>query len=609
MGQQYLFICFLWVTLQVEAKKDFIKHSGSFPPLTLADCFTKPTILVSKVKRPSVAVTTAVCQDSSVQLNLKNYPKGSTFQWQKAGTDIANATDSILVIKNSQAGVYNCVIRSSLCPDAISAETVVVRSVPEPTLSVTAGSPTGTRCQDGFVKLTASVSDIEGASYQWLHENKPIVNAYSTIYEAIETGAYSLKVTDVNGCVTISPMISVISNTPPKVDLSASKSGFCKGESVTLTATHGRTFLYDWLRDGQPIMGSTSITKVSVAGVYSVKATAPNGCTTESNAITIVQYNDPVVTMASTGNQLCPGAKLTLTASGKKLKKYQWLRNGQNVFGDTNSVFRALQAGNYAVAVIDSNGCKATSAVVAIEMVDKITVKLDSIPNFCGTVAAPIALKGTPSGGVFSGNGVVNDTFDSKVAGIGTHTIGYTIKGNLDCLNGEARRKVSIGEPTALDLGQDQNLLKGTSISLGHDLGRDYSYTWTPTVGVNAPNEARPKFSPEKTTTYRLVATSLSGCVVKDSVTIQVYAGVYAPDVFSPNGDGQNDVWELKGIEEYPTAEVSVFDRWGRVVYYDKGGYSKPFDGNNLSEGAYAYVIKTKPNDEYTLKGYVLLIR
>ncbi len=599
MSKRYFGWLFLLVALQVEAH--------------IADCFTKPVIITSKRGRPSQITANTVCQDSLVQLNLTNFTKGSTFQWSLNNIPIPNASDSVFVVNKNLGGTYKCITQNpQLCPQAIQPEPVTIVFKNKPNVSITMGNPTGTPCVDGFVKLTASTSELGALTYQWLRENQPILSANSNFYDAVDTGVYTLKFTDANGCSYISASINVISNTPPKVDLRASKGGFCKGESVILTATHGRTFLYQWLKDGQPVNesvnGSPNAFNAAKAGSYSVRATAPNGCSTESMSINIVQYDDPVVTIQTTGNQLCPGASLQLTATGNKLKSFQWMENGQNMVGDTSKMFIATKAGNYAVAVIDSNGCKAMSSQTNLEMVTKITVKLDSVQNFCGTAFAPVMLKGTPAGGVFTGNGVVNATFDPKRAGLGQHTITYTVTGNLACLNGETTRTVIVGSPPVLDLGIDRDLLKGSSITLNADLGPAYSYNWTPPTGIDAPNSAQPVFSPERTTTYRVVAKEASGCFAEDSITIRVFAGIYIPDVFTPNNDGQNDTWELKGLEEYPEAEVTVFDRWGHAVFYNKGNYLKPFDGNTLPAGSYVYVIRSEPAG-HVFRGKLLLIR
>ena len=51
------------------------------------------------------------------------------------------------------------------------------------------------------------------------------------------------------------------------------------------------------------------------------------------------------------------------------------------------------------------------------------------------------------------------------------------------------------------------------------------------------------------------------------------------PNVFTPNGDGKNDVWNIKGLEIYPDVVVKVFNRWGDLVFESTTGYTESWDG------------------------------
>jgi len=89
------------------------------------------------------------------------------------------------------------------------------------------------------------------------------------------------------------------------------------------------------------------------------------------------------------------------------------------------------------------------------------------------------------------------------------------------------------------------------------------------------------------------------------------------PQAFSPNGDGINDVFEIKGIQEFPNIEVSILNRWGNLVYskkqYDNTWNGKcneglQYGGNDLPEGTYFYIIDLG-TDQQPMKGFVYLNR
>ncbi|AEI50491.1 hypothetical protein Runsl_4146 [Runella slithyformis DSM 19594] len=603
MLKYFLIVCFFLLIKQVHAQGN--------------DCnsvLNKPEISVSKVGRPALTARTAVCQDSLVQLNLRNYKKGSVVQWKLNNTDIPNANDTLFVVRNNQTGLYTCSVKNNvLCTNPIVSDPMAISMIPKPIIGqVMRGGFVGTPCVDGYERLTVNATGNSSLSYQWLSENRPIERANSTSFDVVETGVYAVRVTDSDGCAASSGNLTVIPATPPKAELSASKGGFCEGENVTLFSTRGRTNVYQWMRDGQPIGGIKDTIIIAQAGVYTVKVTAPNSCTTTSLPITVVRYPDPMFTIESPGDQLCRGAVLPLTAKGANLKKFQWSLNGQPITGATDKVLNVNRIGTYSVAVIDSNGCKATSKELVIKEVDKITVRIDSVPDFCGVMGGPIPLRGTPLGGIFSGLGVINGMFDPKSAGIGQHRVTYKVQGTLECLNGEAQRTITVSNPPALNLGEDKVIFKGASVTLNAELGVGYTYQWSPIAGVESPGLSKTVITPERTTTYHVIARGPKECLAEDSITIRVFSGVYVPEVFTPNGDGQNDTWELKGLEEYPEAEITIMNRWGQAIFSGKGAAQKPFDGTLNGEalpvGEYAYVIRTEPNG-HVLSGKVLLLR
>jgi gliding motility-associated-like protein len=85
--------------------------------------------------------------------------------------------------------------------------------------------------------------------------------------------------------------------------------------------------------------------------------------------------------------------------------------------------------------------------------------------------------------------------------------------------------------------------------------------------------------------------------------------GFFIPNVFTPNGDGNNDVFEIVGLDQYDRAEITIFNRWGNEVYRNRD-YKNNWDGSNLNEGTYYYLISlNKEGRQNVHKGWVLLKR
>ncbi|MEO9257952.1 MAG: gliding motility-associated C-terminal domain-containing protein, partial [Crocinitomicaceae bacterium] len=85
--------------------------------------------------------------------------------------------------------------------------------------------------------------------------------------------------------------------------------------------------------------------------------------------------------------------------------------------------------------------------------------------------------------------------------------------------------------------------------------------------------------------------------------------------VFSPNGDGIDDTWKIKGIENFPDANVDVLDRWGQKVFQTVGYSSlKWWDGTSpsgkpLATSTYYYVINLNDANKTVQKGPITIMR
>lgn len=82
------------------------------------------------------------------------------------------------------------------------------------------------------------------------------------------------------------------------------------------------------------------------------------------------------------------------------------------------------------------------------------------------------------------------------------------------------------------------------------------------------------------------------------------------PNVFTPNGDGVNDAFVIRGIEAFPQHRLVIFNRWGHEIYHSTN-YKNNWAGGNVSEGTYYYVleVKTPSGPWQVFKGFVTILR
>jgi len=118
--------------------------------------------------------------------------------------------------------------------------------------------------------------------------------------------------------------------------------------------------------------------------------------------------------------------------------------------------------------------------------------------------------------------------------------------------------------------------------------------------------------------TISLLITNADGCTAATTRTIEVMEKKnelgLVPELVTPNNDGKNDTWEIKGIEFYTDSDVEIFNRWGNLVYSMKG-YKNTFDGTpnaksasgKLPTGTYFYILKLNDSNASVFKGYLQL--
>lgn len=300
------------------------------------------------------------CSGNSVQLNAATSP-GWSYKWKKNGNYIAGATASIYNATTS--GNYKVVVTSQEGCSSTS-NTIIVTANANPTAIISANGPV-TFCPGGSVTLNAFPG--AGITYQWKKNNVNISGATLPGYVANANGTYTCKMTNGNGCTSISNSITISVNTPKaKLTLSGSAT-FCQGGSVILKANSGSGLTYQWLRNGATLTGATdSSYTATVSGNYKVIVT--NNCGSSTSPIKVVTVNSlPTASISANGpTAFCTGSTVTLSANTGTGLTYAWKKNGTAISGATNANYVASTSGSYTVKVTNTNGCTSVSNAITV---------------------------------------------------------------------------------------------------------------------------------------------------------------------------------------------------------------------------------------------------
>lgn len=155
------------------------------------------------------------------------------------------------------------------------------------------------------------------------------------------------------------------------------------------------------------------------------------------------------------------------------------------------------------------------------------------------------------------------------------------------------------------------------------DTAQKYMTNWEWDFGDNNKvanlNPATHTFIKTGTFPVRLSFTDLNGCdtTISHDIVVKV-VDLKIPNVFTPNSDGINDKFEItikgnSGVdwrEAYLSNEFVVLDRWGKKVYQQLNYLSGDWDGANLSDGTYFYILKCQGQfGDDVFKGAITILR
>lgn len=424
----------------------------------------------------------------------------------------------------------------------------------------------------------------------------------------------------------------------PKVTIdingSADIKNICTGDTTSLNfgsfiqGSYTNTF-YQWQISTDSIIWTDiagannplyNIPAITAPGKYFYRLAVAEGnnisissCRIASEFVT-VNVNTLPVPAASNNGPVCEGSSLTLTASGGD--SFSW-SGPQNFTSNVRSpVITNTTAGNngkYYVQVTSAEGCINNDSVTVVinpnpqaDAGTEVEICKGSSINLQGSGINATSYLWSPAVGL-------SDPSTLSPLASPSQTTLYTLTVSDGTCNDSATVLISVLEKPVANAGPDKAIAGTQSATLeGQASGSNITYFWTPDAFISSDSILNPRVSPPHDTTYTLHVVSNIGCgEATDQVSVRYFKDFYIPNAFTPNNDGLNDHWNLPVLPAFPLAEVSVYNRYGQLVFYNKG-YTQQWDGTfkgmPQSTGVYIYVIDLK-NGLKKLNGIVTLIR
>lgn len=485
---------------------------------------------------------------------------------------------------------------------------------------------TANNCPPVLVRFNNTSSNFTGIKWDfgdgYTLEN---VNYPSHIYEKPGKYYITLYVYGPNGLRD--QYIDSLDIPQPAAQVTASALEGCIGHTVTLNAQVNNAGSYIWdFGDGSILQTSDSFathtytTPGSYIPALLIKdATGCSGAGSLPNTIQI--RSNPVVNITPVDPVLCLGASLPLQASGGL--HYSWSpATGLSDAGIAAPLASPVNNTTYTVQVTDDLGCK-NSGSVTIKVVQPVSVQIQGNTNVCAGNEIPLQGSGADLyTWINNTTGLSHTTIANPVASPQTNST-YTVVGAdaHHCFTDTASIDIEVYPLPTVDAGPDIEVWAGNPAQLQATGSADViSYNWTLVQYLSCTTCPNPISTTPAQTWYTVAVKNNKGCTASDSVLVKLTCDesrVRIPNGITPNNDGHNDVFMIKGVSL--VHHLVIFNRYGQRVYERRnivaGDRSQCWDGTlngqPAAQGTYVYLaeLECPVGGRFMRKGTLTVIR
>jgi gliding motility-associated-like protein len=374
---------------------------------------------------------------------------------------------------------------------------------------------------------------------------------YSILFNNVATHNLQLQVTE-NGCVSTITTIPTIISTPVTASFTVNENSICSGTNIiaTYTGTGSAAATANWNWGGGTVQSGSGFgpytVKYDKTGIINLSVT-DGACMSNAPSALITVLPTPVADFDPNALAGCVPFSVNYNNKSQNSDSWRWdFGDGAGYsYNGYNSAYTYNNTGLFTVTLIATSQGKCSDTLVRTNL---INVKTYPTAAFSVNPAENVPLE--------------------------LHEANFNF---LNSSTGAVTYKWEFGD--------------GTSSTIAN-ASHQYQYPGNYPVTLHAYND----IGCEDTAVRQFMM------VLPDKVLI-------IPNVFSPNGDGTNDTWEIAGLRNITNCSVEIFNRYGQQVY-NSHGYSNPWDGSwkgkQVPVGTFYYVIKTVSRN---YNGWVAVIR
>ena len=457
-------------------------------------------------------------------------------------------------------------------------------------------------CVGDSIQLEAS----GGSSYLWspgeLLSDSTVANPIATV---IENTTFTVIIDDTCGTDTLEVVVEVIGVDAEIIEDQA----ICIEDTIGIWADGGID--YTW-NNHPSIIGDLNSPNIDVAPQetteYFVTIITDDGCELVMSVIVEV-FHDVPNPIIQDSTEVCKGDQIEVTVDGAVT--YEWFPD-ENISSNTEPTVTIGIDESTTYYVEFTNPCGTVLDSIFIEVIE-VFPEAGNDTIICPGETANLWASGGVSYSWSPTSGLSNPNNNITSATPESSTVYEVMVTDEFGCSATTEVEVKLFQKPYVFTSPDQYPFQGDEIVLNAQANVSGTYTWSPEDGLSCVECSSTSLIAEENAEYFVHFVDENGCEAMDDVRIILEGIIYVPNTFTPDGDGQNDLFYPKGgnIDEF---HMLVFNRWGEVMFEShnfEGQWDGTYGGKPCKDGTYVWKIiyRDISNNKKEITGHVNLLR
>lgn len=427
------------------------------------------------------------------------------------------------------------------------------------------------------------------------------------VFTQVLAGTYNVTVKNAAGCIS-SETVAVVNAHPltPAIPTIEITNPLCPDKTgmIRINSPVGNGFTYSI--DGATYLNITGVFTSVVPGAYNVSVKNASGCVSPA-VVAIIKdpiVDEPKMTITSEGStNICAGTSIVLTAS--ESPTYQWYKYGVAIAGANAKTYTASTEGVFTVSRFNTNGCvPVQSDGVIVKVVANPIAPLITANKMLFCFGDSVVLNATASDRVqWYKDGILIPALTNRYVAKQGGTYAAIAVNDNGCRSSFSESivlsMVDLPVTPVLTIQGTAKFCKDETRLLKVTVPVGLIINWYKNGNIIA-NYNKDTLRVNEAAEYTVKFMNSNGCLslVSNKIITEIgcdATNIYVPDVFSPNGDGINDVVKAicVGIQKFKF--FKIYNRWGNLLFEtsdESRGWDGRFRGQIQPADSYIWLVE-----------------